>query len=57
MSNYELTIAGWLFMLVSCISMVLWTGWCYYRVLTTPEVTEHMHAPLDIDTHDLENGG
>jgi hypothetical protein len=50
--SYELTTDGWIFMLVSCASMVFWTGWCYYRVLTTPEASEHMHAPLDIDPHD-----
>ena len=53
MSTYELTAAGWIFMLVSCISMVIWTAWCYWRVLTAPEAAEHMHAPLDIDTQDL----
>jgi len=29
-------------------------SFCYYKVLTQPESTEHMHAPLDIDTHDLD---
>ncbi len=54
MTSYELTTAGWLFMLVSCISMVVWTAWCYWKVLTTSGVAGHMHAPLDIDTQDLD---
>jgi len=54
MNSYELTTAGWVFMLVSCGSMVIWTAWCYFRVLTTPDTAEHMHATLDIDTHDLD---
>jgi len=52
MNSYELTGAGWAFMLLSCGSMIVWTAWCYFKVLTTPHATEHMHAPLDIDTHD-----
>jgi hypothetical protein len=29
-------------------------GFCFYRVLTKPEAAEHMHAPLDINTHDRD---
>ncbi len=54
MQSYQLTTAGWVFMAVSCVSMVVWTAWCYYRVLTAPQASEHMHAPLDIDTHDKD---
>ena len=55
MSNYELTAAGWIFMLASCGSMVIWTAWCYYRVVTMPPATEDTEAPpLDINTHDRE---
>jgi hypothetical protein len=28
------------------------TGFCFFRVLFTPEVTKKEHAPLDIDTRD-----
>jgi len=49
-----MTPTGWLFMLCS-IGFVVWlTGYCFYRVLKKPASTEHMHAPLDIDTHDLD---
>ena len=27
---------------------------CFYRVLTTPQSSEHMHGPLDIDTGDAD---
>jgi hypothetical protein len=44
---------GWIFMLAS-VGFVLWlTAYCFHRVLSRPAATEHMHAPLDIDTHDL----
>ena len=47
-----MTLAGWIFMLGSTGSVTILTIWCFYRVLTKPASTKHMHAPLDIDTHD-----
>jgi len=53
--NLGLTTGGWIFMLGS-LSFVLWlTFYCFYRVLSKPAATEHMHAPLDIDTRDKES--
>ena len=52
-----MSTGGWIFMLLSRGSVVSLMVWCFYRVLSKPVATEHMHAPLDIDTHDLENGG
>lgn len=49
-----MTTAGWILMLSSCGSVVLLTGYCYYRVLTTPRTSEHIHAPLEIDTQDAD---
>lgn len=49
-----MTAAGWILMLGSCGCVTLVALYCYYRVLKTPEVPEHLHAPLDIDTHDTE---
>jgi hypothetical protein len=46
--------AGWLVMIVSCGVVLALVTFCFYRVLHTPHSTEHMHAPLDIDTHDKE---
>lgn len=49
-----MSIAGWILMLGSCGSVVALTVFCYYRVLRAPKTTEHLHAPLEIDTHDAE---
>lgn len=49
-----MTTGGWIFMLVSCGSVIGLMGFCYYRVLTRPQTVEHIHAPLDIDTHDQD---
>ena len=45
-----------LFMMVLSYGVVLsLVVFCFYRVLTTPDVVEHEHAPLDIDTGDLNS--
>ncbi len=49
-----MTTAGWVFMLCSTGSVIAAMVFCFYRVLTRPTPAEHMHAPLDIDTHDQE---
>lgn len=49
-----MTTAGWILMLVSCGFVVSLAIFCYYRVLTTPRSVEHIHAPLEIDTHDQD---
>ena len=49
-----MTLYGWIFMLLSCGSVIALTAFCYYRVLRTPSTSDHMHAPLDIDTHDAD---
>jgi len=48
-----MTPTGWFFMLCSVGFVVGLTSYCFYRVIRKPKSTEHMHAPLDIDTHDL----
>ncbi|QDU60940.1 hypothetical protein Pan216_17930 [Planctomycetes bacterium Pan216] len=30
------------------------TIYCFYRVLTTPDASEHEHSPLEIDTRDAD---
>ncbi|MBN1489323.1 MAG: hypothetical protein JXA69_05345 [Phycisphaerae bacterium] len=47
-----LTPAGWVLMLASCGFVLVLVTFCFYRVLRSPKAAEHMHAPLDIDTHD-----
>lgn len=53
----SMTIGGWVFMLASISCVVSLITFCFYRVLRKPAAANHMHAPLEIDTHDLENGG
>lgn len=50
-----MTAAGWAFMLISCGGVLSLVTFCFYRILTAPKATGHMHAPLDIDTHDAED--
>lgn len=47
-----MTIGGWIFMLCSIAFVIGLVAFCYYQVLRQPKSTEHMHAPLDIDTQD-----
>ena len=49
-----MTIWGWIMMILSVGSVTTLTGWCFWRVLRTPHPEEHLHAPLDIDTHDRD---
>ena len=49
-----MTVGGWILMLVSCGFVLTLLVFCYWRVLRTPAPTQHMHAPLDIDTHDAD---
>ena len=45
---------GWIVMILSVGFVLSLTVFCFYRVLHAPKTTEHMHAPLDIDTHDVD---
>jgi len=47
-----MTLAGWLLMGGSVGSILVWVSWCFYRVLNVPVAKDHLHAPLDIDTHE-----
>ncbi len=47
-----MTPAGWIFMLGSIGGVIGLVVFCFYRVLTKPAATDHIHAPLDINTHD-----
>lgn len=53
----EPTPAGWTIMIVSIGSVCALTAFCFYRLFTLPprEVVEHLKAPLDIDTHDVDS--
>jgi hypothetical protein len=50
----NMNTAGWIVMTLSVSFVLSLTIFCFYRVLRTPQSNQHMHAPLDIDTHDAE---
>ncbi len=50
-----MTVAGWIFMLCSVGFVIGLMCFCFYRVLSKPAASEHMHAPLDIEIQDRED--
>jgi hypothetical protein len=52
-----MTVAGWSIMIVSITGVFSLCVFCVSRVLSLPPnvAEEHLKAPLDIDTHDLES--
>jgi hypothetical protein len=52
----ELTVGGWIIMLVSVGSVLTLAGFCTYRVFTLPPLErEHLKGPLEIDTRDTHD--
>ena len=49
-----MTLGGWVMMTVSVGFVLTLLTFCFYRVVRTPTSTEHMQAPLEIDTHDAD---
>jgi hypothetical protein len=47
-----MTAAGWTLMLLSVGFVLALTAFCFYQVLRSSDPREHMHAPLEIDTHE-----
>lgn len=47
-----MTSAGLLLMIIAIGGMTALLGWCIYKVVSTPESTQHLHSPLDIDAGD-----
>jgi hypothetical protein len=47
-----MTTTGWTFMICSVGFVIGLTFWCFKKVLTKPASADHMHAPIEIDTHD-----
>jgi hypothetical protein len=50
-----MTLGGWIIMVIAVGGMTALLLWCVSRVIRAPQSTEHMHAPPDIDTHDLDS--
>lgn len=49
-----MTTEGWILMIGSVGSISALVAWCFYRVFQVPVAKDHLHAPLDIDTHERE---
>lgn len=49
-----LTVGGMLIMLASVVLVLGLNVFCLWRILHAPEVERRHHAPLDIDTGDLD---
>jgi len=49
-----MTLAGWIFMVLSIGFVVSLISFCFLKVLSEPSAANHMHGPADIDTHDLD---
>jgi len=49
-----MTTGGWIFMVCSISFVLGLVSFCFYKVLVKPASANHMHAPLDIDTHDVQ---
>jgi ABC-type nickel/cobalt efflux system permease component RcnA len=52
-AEVTLTVAGGVIMTVSVLLVLGLCAFCFWRILREPTPSEHHHAPLDIDTHDL----
>ena len=51
-----LTAGGWIVM-VACVGLVCGlAAFCFYHILSESKPSKHHHAPLDIDTRDLDEG-
>ena len=52
----QLTVSGAVVMLLSVGLVLALSGFCFWKILTEPQPSEHHHAPLEVDTHDLDSG-
>ena len=44
-----MSIGGWIIMILSLSAVSGLAAFCYYRALTTPGSSKHMHAPLELE--------
>lgn len=50
-----MSAGGWVIMILSVGFVSSLLAWCIYRVVSTPGSTEHLRAPADISTPDIED--
>lgn len=48
-----LTATGAVIMAISVVLVLGLTAFCFWRILREPSPSEHHHAPLDVDTKDV----
>ncbi len=48
-------LSGWIMMLVSVGTVLALVVFCFYRILRAPKTESHIHAPLEIDTHETND--
>lgn len=48
-----MTTSGFIVMLISVGTVTVLFGWCIWKVLTTPNESEHLHA-VDLHTPDMD---
>jgi hypothetical protein len=39
-----MTLAGWIILFASITPVILVFGWCFWKILSTPNETEHIHG-------------
>ncbi|MFW6059680.1 MAG: hypothetical protein ACODAQ_05830 [Phycisphaeraceae bacterium] len=47
-----LTPGGWIMMVLAVGGMSVFLAWCVYKVVSTPQATEHLHSQADIHPPD-----
>ena len=45
---------GWFLMITSVGCVLILVIFCFYRVLSLPDSTDHMQDPLEVNTHDKD---
>lgn len=45
---------GWIMLILSVGFVLALNVYCFMKVFTAPKSEEHLHAPLEIDTHDKD---
>ena len=51
----SLSTGGWILMLLSVSIVTCMLIWCIYKVLATPESTQHLHSQADIEPPDIHD--
>ncbi|WFB35450.1 hypothetical protein P3T73_14930 [Kiritimatiellota bacterium B12222] len=47
-----MTVAGWMVMGFTVIGVISLLSWSIWKVISTPNSTEHLHGTMDIDPED-----